>query len=272
MLLYSRSMQFKTIRTAIKESVGAWLSQSATHMQLISFQRGGLCCPLCRHYIADSLGYVCRRADMDYTNGCCKQGALHSCEMCVAFAFIITRRFLQKVHVLLLGYTRAVCCPPQKRAGVENVRLCRCHREDQCCSSYEHCVSCCMWPKHAAAQLFRQQFRIHGSSDTGHWDNEFQYCQGKCRTHQRSTEHENRYIDSRHFCFSDSGRPRVCSNHVLATLIPCCSVCCTRAKAVCKFCSTFCLIEFAPNLISIAMFRTFNSYACLQTWCSSVEV
>jgi hypothetical protein len=70
-------------------------------------------------------------------------------------------------------------------------------------------VTCCMWPKHNAALLLREQFRIHGNSDTGHWHNTFQYCEGKCRTHKRSTEHENRYIDDRHFCFSDSARPRV---------------------------------------------------------------
>ena len=44
---------------------------------------------------------------------------------------------------------------------------------------------------------------------TGHWQNAFEFCQGKCRTHQHCTEHENAYIDDRHFCFSDTGRPQV---------------------------------------------------------------
>eukprot|EP00892_Ulva_mutabilis_P008533 jgi/Ulvmu1/6051/UM027_0029.1 len=83
-----------------------------------------------------------------------------------------------------------------------------CHVEDQCCSSYEHCVSCCLRPEFNATALAKDQFRIHGHPNTGKWDNAFQYCMGKCRTHQLSTEHENSFIDDRHFCFSDSGRPK----------------------------------------------------------------
>ena len=66
-----------------------------------------------------------------------------------------------------------------------------------------------MAPQHRAGELLQQQFRIHGADDTGRWATEFQFCSGKCRTHKRCTAHENRYIDDRHFCFSDTGRPQV---------------------------------------------------------------
>lgn len=82
-----------------------------------------------------------------------------------------------------------------------------CHEDDSCCSSFEHCVSCCLAPANKANILAREQYRIHGESDTGYWDNAFQFCVGKCRTHKRSTEHENSFIDDRHFCFSDAARP-----------------------------------------------------------------
>jgi hypothetical protein len=88
---------------------------------------------------------------------------------------------------------------------------CRCHDDDHCCSSYEHCVSCCMKPDNNVPKLMTQQFRIHGNAETGHWSTAFQFCAGKCRTHQRCTEHENSYIHDRHFCFSDAARPLVCN-------------------------------------------------------------
>lgn len=43
---------------------------------------------------------------------------------------------------------------------------------------------------------------------TGHWSEPFAYCRAICRTTSKSTVHENRYIGTRHFCFSSLGRPR----------------------------------------------------------------
>lgn len=37
----------------------------------------------------------------------------------------------------------------------------------------------------------------------------FDYCTGMCRSHGRSTVHENAYISSRHHCFSRLRRPWV---------------------------------------------------------------
>lgn len=42
----------------------------------------------------------------------------------------------------------------------------------------------------------------------GTWgEDTFGYCSGVCRSHSRSTSHENSYIGSRHHCFSHQGRP-----------------------------------------------------------------
>lgn len=43
------------------------------------------------------------------------------------------------------------------------------------------------------------------------WPNAFEYCKGMCRSHGKSTMHENAYISSRHHCFSELGRPSTTS-------------------------------------------------------------
>jgi hypothetical protein len=43
------------------------------------------------------------------------------------------------------------------------------------------------------------------------WGDVFEYCLAVCRTHGRSTSHENAYIGPRHHCFSKLGKPMVSS-------------------------------------------------------------
>lgn len=38
--------------------------------------------PLCRWFIADDKGLVCKREEIDYVTGCCTTGQRHSCETC----------------------------------------------------------------------------------------------------------------------------------------------------------------------------------------------
>jgi len=45
--------------------------------------------------------------------------------------------------------------------------------------------------------------------ESGKFENEFEYCKGICRTWRHSTAHENAFIDSRRFCFSEYGIPLV---------------------------------------------------------------
>mmetsp|Transcript_18603 Transcript_18603/g.39956 ORF Transcript_18603/g.39956 Transcript_18603/m.39956 type:complete len:200 (-) Transcript_18603:575-1174(-) len=78
---------------------------------------------------------------------------------------------------------------------------------DKCCTEYEYCVSCCMDPKHDAAGLARVTARSPKNRDSGTWGEAFEYCRGVCRSHGRSTVHENAYISTRHHCFSKLGKP-----------------------------------------------------------------
>lgn len=47
------------------------------------------------------------------------------------------------------------------------------------------------------------------SPAAGYWESPFDFCRFICRTHKRSTAHENAYIGARHHCFSHLGRPLV---------------------------------------------------------------
>lgn len=129
------------------------------------------------------------------------------------------------------------CCRGGERYSCET-----CHEKDRCCSSYEHCVSCCLGPSNTAAAALGAQFRIHGREATGHWGTEFEFCAGKCRTHMDSTMHENSFIDDRHFCFSDSGRPKTLEHPppvpAGVTVLPAakgadCATACTERGLVC---------------------------------------
>jgi hypothetical protein len=80
----------------------------------------------------------------------------------------------------------------------------------QCCTSYEHCVSCCLKPGHPGsdAGTVASAFRARNHPETGHWASAFDFCAGTCRTTRESTAHENAFISPAHFCFSASGVPR----------------------------------------------------------------
>lgn len=102
-----------------------------------------------------------------------------------------------------LSYSTGCCSTGQQH----DCSLCTLH--DKCCSEFEACVSCCLAPKHNAAALAKQTLRSPRHKDSGFWGDPFEYCKGLCRTHSRSTAHENSYISSRHHCFSQHGRPSV---------------------------------------------------------------
>mmetsp|Transcript_2165 Transcript_2165/g.3522 ORF Transcript_2165/g.3522 Transcript_2165/m.3522 type:complete len:288 (+) Transcript_2165:87-950(+) len=84
-----------------------------------------------------------------------------------------------------------------------------CSASDKCCSEYESCVSCCLAPQHNADKLHRGVPRAPKYLDAGAWQSAWEYCKGICRTHGRSTVHENAYISTRHHCYSASKVPMV---------------------------------------------------------------
>ena len=130
------------------------------------------------------------------------------------------------------------CCPEKStQHSCES-----CMERDGCCSSYEHCVSCCMAPRHAPAERMKEVYIGLFKPDTGHWSNEFTYCKAACRTTSRSTEHENAFIGERRFCFSEDRRPRETDPVTFETMdtfiakgspdVSCTDVC-TQQKSTC---------------------------------------
>lgn len=82
-----------------------------------------------------------------------------------------------------------------------------CDARDQCCEGYEACVSCCLAPANGAKERLPEVPRVPGKKGSGTWSDEFELCSAVCRTHSRSTSHENSYIAPRHHCFSKLGKP-----------------------------------------------------------------
>ncbi len=121
-----------------------------------------------RLYLADSTGHVCPRASFLSSTGCCDTSNAAS-----------------------------------KRLSCET-----CEPElDSCCSSYEHCVSCCMRPENygntdlstLTEELFRDKPFV--------FDSTFAFCEAACRTTSSSTLHENAFIGERRYCYRyNSGR------------------------------------------------------------------
>lgn len=87
--------------------------------------------------------------------------------------------------------------------------LSRCGKDDSCCASFEHCVSCCLSPDNTPEEKRKEYPKVPGKKDSGVWDTAFEYCMAICRTHVFSTSHENAYIGQRHHCFSKLGKPLV---------------------------------------------------------------
>ncbi|KAF8063807.1 hypothetical protein HT031_003664 [Scenedesmus sp. PABB004] len=94
------------------------------------------------------------------------------------------------------------CC-----TGGQQFHCDMCNELDSCCESFEHCVSCCMAPANKADERRKEAPRAPNNKASGVWADAFEYCLAACRTHGRSTSHENAYIGPRHHCFSKLGKP-----------------------------------------------------------------
>lgn len=105
------------------------------------------------------------------------------------------------------GFLPMFCCLCALTSPV--LCLYRCNEVDSCCESFEHCVSCCMSPKNKPEERRKETYRAPNNKDSGLWADTFEYCLATCRTHSRSTSHENSYIGARHHCFSKLGKPMV---------------------------------------------------------------
>ncbi|XP_031564975.1 UPF0454 protein C12orf49-like [Actinia tenebrosa] len=74
---------------------------------------------------------------------------------------------------------------------------------NNCCSVYEHCVSCCLDPKKKL--LLQEVISIWRASPNVIYKSvkdQFEFCLTKCRTSSKSVWHENSYKDRRYkYCF-----------------------------------------------------------------------
>ena len=95
------------------------------------------------------------------------------------------------------------CCNPQ---GLTTQHyICESCLDNNCCSVYEHCISCCLQPDKQpllrkilgkASDTFNHLF----ASVTDH----FELCLAKCRTSSQSVQHENSYRDPKaKYCFGE---------------------------------------------------------------------
>ncbi|GAB4820937.1 hypothetical protein N2152v2_007983 [Parachlorella kessleri] len=105
-------------------------------------------------------------------------------------------------HRDVFDYTTG-CCDKGEQHSCQT-----CEESDLCCSSYAHCVSCCMGSKHEQDRRLAEVPKGLNKPETGFWTKAFDYCESVCRTTSRSTQHENAYILDRRFCFSKLGRPK----------------------------------------------------------------
>lgn len=104
-----------------------------------------------------------------------------------------------------LDYTTGCCTAGEQHSCA------MCNKVDSCCESFEHCVSCCMHPDNKPEERRKETPRVFHDANSGVWADVFEYCLATCRTHGRSTSHENAYIGPRHHCFSKLGKPMLSS-------------------------------------------------------------
>ena len=130
-----------------------------------------------KYLIADDRGYVCPRRSVGI-NGCCA-----------------TTNLATNSSSSSTSKTKLYSCET-------------CDQPSGCCSSFEHCISCCMAPQHRellnrmVSEKKSAVFRIFIANITDY----FELCLTKCRTFSGSVQHENTYRNAvaKH-CFSDLG-------------------------------------------------------------------
>ena len=102
-----------------------------------------------------------------------------------------------------------------------------CSSITDCCTSFEHCISCCLKPDHVRtnerARLFAsrrltsvfQRLHLENYIRSRHLQTKlllsqlstlFDVCLSRCRTHGASVVHENEYVDVRRkHCYGTAG-------------------------------------------------------------------
>lgn len=97
-----------------------------------------------------------------------------------------------------LDYTSGCC-----ERGEASLHDCSRCKSNECCETYEHCVSCCMGSSKTEDYIRSQEvFKVPLHPESGVWDNKWDYCTGQCRTNPLGTIYEHRYKDTFKHCYS----------------------------------------------------------------------
>ncbi|CAF3664627.1 unnamed protein product [Rotaria sp. Silwood1] len=99
-------------------------------------------------FVVDSKGYLCERRHLEKTNGCCQL----------------------------------------KSSSIRGPYICdSCSSTTHCCSSFEHCISCCLKPDHRIyLQNYIRSRDLKTSLLLSHLSTSFDICLSRCRTHSNS--------------------------------------------------------------------------------------
>ena len=102
------------------------------------------------------------------------------------------------------------CCNINSSFTEKHVCL-QCDEVLQCCSQYEHCISCCLRPdqRHSLQHILTQAAQTNNVLFVSVSDH-FELCLAKCRTSSDSVQHENTYRNKDNkFCFGSKPPPTV---------------------------------------------------------------
>ena len=143
---------------------------------------------------ADDQGLLCSAADLDSLSGCCLRATPQAAPAGADGAEAAADAADADADALA---TTSPCPASECDAG------------DACCSGYEPCVSCCMAPGNGASERAKRRLPAEGvdgartgaQTGQGPFSDAFDFCSAVCRTHRRSTSHENSYVGARHHCF-----------------------------------------------------------------------
>eukprot|EP00755_Sulcionema_specki_P000766 Sspe_Gene.25656::Locus_10356_Transcript_1_4_Confidence_0.750_Length_717::g.25656::m.25656 len=119
------------------------------------------------HKVADEFGALCAPSQVTSTGCCSERKHLHSCEGCTSRA------------------------------------TSRDSNDDECCKTYEACVSCCMSPDNTVTNMQglvrrRKTQAVYNTVPDG---DTWKYCLTRCRTSSLSVLNQNRYRSPFHFCY-----------------------------------------------------------------------
>merc|ERR1712137_1470995 len=73
-----------------------------------------------------------------------------------------------------------------------------CNQTAECCVEYEYCISCCLHPEN---KLSIDSMRMVQDSPILQSNNDFEFCQARCRTSSESVFFDKEYRSFHKYCY-----------------------------------------------------------------------